>query len=116
MIGVLGATGRTGGATVRHLRRHGVHVRAFTRDPAGAAARAIRGPGVDVIAVDMGSNESGPSDTASADALDLPPAQFLEPTGVEAPASLSLRQGAPHRHAALGAWSHSRLWGQPGGN
>ena len=32
-IGVLGATGRTGGATVRHLLGAGANVRAFTRDP-----------------------------------------------------------------------------------
>lgn len=54
MIGVLGATGRTGGATVRHLVARGAQVRAFTRDAEGAKASSLREAGVEVVVADMG--------------------------------------------------------------
>jgi uncharacterized protein YbjT (DUF2867 family) len=46
---VLGATGRQGGATVRHLLGKGWHVRALTRDPQQSAAQALREAGVEVL-------------------------------------------------------------------
>ena len=46
---VLGATGRQGGATVRHLLGKGWHVRALTRDPNQPAAQALREAGVEVL-------------------------------------------------------------------
>lgn len=58
LITVLGATGRTGGATARRLLEHGVAVRALTRDPDGAAARALSNAGADVVAADMDDEES----------------------------------------------------------
>jgi uncharacterized protein YbjT (DUF2867 family) len=58
MIGVLGATGRTGGATVRHLVDRGLPVRAFTRHPDGSAAEALVGRDVEVTRADMGDAAS----------------------------------------------------------
>src|SRR5688500_12247293 len=46
---VLGATGRQGGATVRHLLAKGWHVRALTRNLQQAAAQALREAGVEVL-------------------------------------------------------------------
>lgn len=57
-IAVLGATGRTGGATVRHLLAAGAPVRALTRDPAGTAGRALLEAGADVVAADMDDDVS----------------------------------------------------------
>jgi len=54
-IAVLGATGRTGGSTVRHLRKRGVDVTAFTRDAASEAAKALRELGCGVVAANMES-------------------------------------------------------------
>lgn len=52
-IAVLGATGRTGGATVRHLLERGAAVRALTREPAAGTGVFLRDLGVDVVAADM---------------------------------------------------------------
>ncbi len=51
---VLGATGRQGGATARHLLTKGWRVRAFTRDPNQPAAQALRQAGTEVV---QGDNE-----------------------------------------------------------
>ncbi len=58
VIAVLGATGRTGGATVKHLTSRGVPVRALTRDPDSPAARRLAGPGIEVRAADMDDLDS----------------------------------------------------------
>ncbi len=52
-IAVLGATGRTGGETVRHLRASGVPVRALTRQPDGDAGRSLTELGAEVVEADM---------------------------------------------------------------
>lgn len=52
-VAVVGATGRQGSATARHLLRAGAHVRALTRDPAGAVARELAGLGADVRQVEL---------------------------------------------------------------
>lgn len=57
-ITVLGATGRTGGSTVRALRARGVPVRAVTRRPDAAAARALTATGAEVVAGDLDDEES----------------------------------------------------------
>lgn len=57
-IAVLGATGRTGGATVRHLLAQGASVRALTRDSRSRRAEALADFGADVIAVDMDDEAS----------------------------------------------------------
>src|SRR3954451_14838509 len=46
---VLGATGRQGGATARHLLAKGWRVKALTRDPNKPAARAVQLAGGEVI-------------------------------------------------------------------
>jgi uncharacterized protein YbjT (DUF2867 family) len=60
MILVAGATGNQGGAVVDALLEHPDRwrVRALTRDPSGASARALGARGVEVIAGDMADEES----------------------------------------------------------
>ena len=53
VVAVCGATGRQGGAVVRALRRDQRPVRALTRRPASAAARALGALGAEVVAADM---------------------------------------------------------------
>ena len=50
---VTGATGRQGGAAVRHLREKGLSVRALTRDPSKPEARALVGRGTEVARGDL---------------------------------------------------------------
>ena len=57
-IAVLGATGRQGGAVARRLLVDGWRVRALTRSPASAAARALAASGAEVVAVDMSDRPS----------------------------------------------------------
>ncbi len=52
-IAVLGATGRLGGATSRHLLAEGWQVRAVTRKPEGPKARALADAGAQVVRADM---------------------------------------------------------------
>jgi uncharacterized protein YbjT (DUF2867 family) len=52
-IVVTGATGRQGGAVVRHLLAEGWRVRGVTRSPDAKAARALAALGVDVVRADM---------------------------------------------------------------
>jgi uncharacterized protein YbjT (DUF2867 family) len=61
---VAGATGKQGGAVVRALLQAGRPVRALTRDPASAAARALAAQGVDVVKGDF--TESASLDAAMA--------------------------------------------------
>lgn len=53
LIAVAGATGRQGGAVVRHLLADGWRVRALTRDPRKEAARRLEGLGAQVVRADM---------------------------------------------------------------
>ncbi|HEX6110148.1 MAG TPA: NmrA family NAD(P)-binding protein [Ktedonobacteraceae bacterium] len=48
MILVTGATGQQGGASARHLQARGWSVRALTRDPHTAAARALADAGIEM--------------------------------------------------------------------
>lgn len=50
---VFGATGRQGGAVARHLLAGGWRVRAVTRKPGSAAARALAAAGAEVVRADM---------------------------------------------------------------
>lgn len=52
-IVVTGATGRQGGAVTRHLLQDGWRVRALTRTPHSAPARALAALGADVVQGDM---------------------------------------------------------------
>src|SRR5262249_1933359 len=55
---VLGATGRQGGATARHLLSKGWRVRAFARDPNKPAAQALQQAGAEVIQGDYDDRAS----------------------------------------------------------
>lgn len=55
---VSGATGRQGGAAVRHLQEKGLSVRALTRDPLSAKAHALVGHGTEVIRGDLNDRSS----------------------------------------------------------
>jgi len=57
-IVVLGATGRQGGATARHLLANGSPVRIVVRDPAKPAAQALVAVGAEVVVGDMLEPES----------------------------------------------------------
>jgi len=50
---VTGATGRQGGAVIRHLLPKGWKLRALTRNPSAAAARNLMGQGVEVVQADL---------------------------------------------------------------
>lgn len=50
---VTGATGRQGGAVVRHMLPKGWKLRALTRDPSSHAARALTQKGVEVVQGDL---------------------------------------------------------------
>jgi uncharacterized protein YbjT (DUF2867 family) len=50
---VTGATGRQGGAVVRHMLPNGWRLRALTRDPESHAARALTQKGVEVVQGDL---------------------------------------------------------------
>jgi uncharacterized protein YbjT (DUF2867 family) len=50
---ITGATGRQGGAVVRHLLPKGWKLRALTRDPGSHAARALTQKGVEVVQGDL---------------------------------------------------------------
>jgi len=53
LILITGATGRQGGAALRHLRERGFSIRALTRDPDKPAARALVGRGTEVMRGDL---------------------------------------------------------------
>lgn len=53
IVVVTGATGRQGGAVVRHLLADGWQVRALTRSPGSAPAQALASGGAEVRACDM---------------------------------------------------------------
>lgn len=57
-IVVTGATGQQGGAVLRHLRGRGIPVRALTRDPQAAAARALADAGIAVVRGDLDDRAS----------------------------------------------------------
>ena len=58
IILVTGATGQQGGASARHLQARGWSVRALTRDPHTAAARALADAGVEVVQGDLNDRAS----------------------------------------------------------
>ncbi|GAB4573340.1 MAG: NmrA/HSCARG family protein [Anaerolineae bacterium] len=55
---VIGATGRTGGAALRHLRQRGWQVRAMTRTPDSDSAQALRAQGVPIVQGNMDDPDS----------------------------------------------------------
>lgn len=63
---VVGATGRQGGAVIRHLRKHGYGLRALCRSPESKAARALSAEGVRVV---MGNLDDRSSLDAAVDGV-----------------------------------------------
>jgi uncharacterized protein YbjT (DUF2867 family) len=53
LILVTGATGRQGGAVLRHLRERGFGCRALTRDPSKPQARSLVNQGIEVVRGDL---------------------------------------------------------------
>ena len=58
LILVTGATGKQGGAVLRHLREKGFPVRALTRDPDKPEARALIGHGTEAVRGDLDDRTS----------------------------------------------------------
>ncbi len=50
---ITGATGRQGGAVLRHLQNKGWTLRALSRNPKGAAAQELENQGVGVVQGDL---------------------------------------------------------------
>jgi uncharacterized protein YbjT (DUF2867 family) len=55
---ITGATGKQGGAVLRHLLASGFRLRALTRHPEGEAAQALAAQGVDLIQGDLDDAQS----------------------------------------------------------
>lgn len=53
LIAVMGATGRQGGAVVRHLLTDGWRVRALTRNPGSPRSRELAAMGAEVVSAEM---------------------------------------------------------------
>ncbi|WP_328992734.1 NmrA/HSCARG family protein [Kribbella sp. NBC_01245] len=58
LVAVTGATGRQGGAVLRHLLADGWQVRALTRTPNSIRAQALKDLGAEVVACDMADRDS----------------------------------------------------------
>ena len=79
---ITGATGKQGGATLRHLaRRGGFKLRAMTRKPDGDAAKAVRALGAEVVAGDL--NDAASLERAVAGAWGVFAVQNTRDAGVE---------------------------------
>lgn len=87
LILVTGATGRQGGAALRHLRERGFLCRALTRDPMKPEARGLIGHGVEVVRGDL---EDPSSLTRALDGVD---GVYAVETPYEAGVEAEIRQG-----------------------
>lgn len=103
---VAGATGRTGGAAVRHLLEAGFEVRALLRSPRGAAR--LRSPGVETVIGDVTRPETLPAAVEGCSgvfsALAAGPGRG-RPDAVEHMGNLNLLQAA--RRAGVGRFVYS---------
>ena len=94
LILVTGATGKQGGAVLRHLREKGFPVRALTRHPDKPEARALVGHGTEVVTGDL-------DDPASvAHALDGVYGVFSVQSRLEEGIEAEIRQGIALAEAA----------------
>jgi uncharacterized protein YbjT (DUF2867 family) len=106
---VTGATGKQGGAVVRHLRARGFAVRALTRDPAADKARRLRDAGVEVVAGDL-------TDGAGLEkALDGAAGVFAMATPFEAGLEAEVAQGTNLGDAANAAGVKHYVYSSVGG-
>jgi uncharacterized protein YbjT (DUF2867 family) len=106
---VAGATGRQGGAVVRHLRAGGFAVRAITRDPDAEKAQPLRDAGVELVRADL-------TDRASVDALfDGVTGVFSVATPFEAGLEAEVAQGKTLGDAAAAAGVDHYVYSSVGG-
>ena len=96
---VTGATGQQGGHLARRLLARGHHVRALTRSPEGAPARALRQAGAEVLLADLDRGEGLAEALAGADAAFLVTSPFER--GAEAEVEQALHFGRAARAASL---------------
>lgn len=108
VVAVVGATGRQGSAVVRHLLREGWRVRALTRDPAGAAARALAAEGAEPHRVD--TEDEGSLRPALQGAYGLFNVQNPMTSSLQA----EVRQGAHVARAAADAGVRHVVYGAAG--
>ena len=101
-IAVVGATGQQGGRAIDALLDAGAPVRALVRDPSSAAAQALRGRGVDLVAADQEDGDSLAQGLAGVSALFFM-TTFAPPDGTEGEvrrgttvAEAAARAGVPH--------------------
>lgn len=106
VVAVTGATGRRGGAVARHLLADGWRVRALTREPRGAKARALAVAGAEVVQADM--NDRDTLSPAFDGAYGVYSAQLFG--GVEA----GVRQGKNVADAAAAAGVGHLVYGSSG--
>lgn len=109
MIVVSGATGRQGGAVTRHLLDRGFGVRALTRKPNSAAARALAGRGAQVVEGNLNARES--LDRALAGAYGAFSVQNFYETGYNG----EIRQGKTFADAAYAAGVAHLVYSSVGG-
>jgi uncharacterized protein YbjT (DUF2867 family) len=96
VILVTGATGKQGGAALRHLRDRGFTVRAMTRDPNSPKAHALVGRGTEVV---RGDYNDQPSLTRAMDGVH----GVYAVTALEQGAATEVREGIAVADAAKGS-------------
>lgn len=96
---VTGATGQQGGATARELLAAGHKVRAMTRNPASAAARALAALGAEIVAGDL--NDPASLESALAGAWGVFAVQNTWEAGVEQEEVQGKRIAAAARQAGV---------------
>jgi uncharacterized protein YbjT (DUF2867 family) len=97
IILVAGATGKQGGAVIRHLKGKEWKIRALTRNANSSAAQALAGEGIDVVQGDM--NDPSSLDRAMEDAYGVFSVQNFWIVGAE----VEIQQGKNMANAALRA-------------
>jgi uncharacterized protein YbjT (DUF2867 family) len=98
---VTGATGKQGGATLRHLAGRGLRLRAMTRKPGGDAAKAVAALGAELVQADL--DDAGSLERALAGCWGVFAVQNTREAGVAREeeqgkriAEIARRQGVQH--------------------
>jgi uncharacterized protein YbjT (DUF2867 family) len=107
LILVTGATGKQGGAVLRHLLQKGFAVRALTRDPDKPAARALVGHGTEVVRGDL--NDAG-SLTRAIDGVDgVYSVQSRGENGVEGEVRMGIALADAAKRSRIGQFVYSSV-------
>jgi uncharacterized protein YbjT (DUF2867 family) len=104
---VTGATGRQGGAVLRHLRDKGLFVRALTRDPAKPEARALVGRGTEVVRGDL--NDAASLSRALEGVDGVYSVQSHDEGGVEAEVRQGIQVADAAKRARIGHFVYSSV-------